>query len=293
MIRQTLICTGLMLVIYSIGIVVFQGQIKRTGQTVEQRNIVKAEDFLYEQSQQADTLIVGSSMSTRLLVDSLPGHYYNLAFEGLSSVDGLRLIARTNLIPRLLLIEINTLDREPDTMFIAKLEKPFLGSIRAFFPFTRVKYQPVGVFKSIVRDAYVPAPVTEAIDTALITKIIGERLTLMNAISSQQDRNLMRAVATVSAYTETLRGKGTRVIFFEVPMDSRVRRTAICRRIRELVRLKFPVANYECINFPSDTYQTTDGIHLPRTESLRYTSYLGQQLTNGSTHPNFTLRYVP
>ncbi len=266
---------------YSAFIFLYQSHIKRTAQTIEQRNVVKAEEFIYEEDQQADTIIAGSSMSSRLIIDSLPGNYYNLALEGMSPVDGIRLITVMNHPPRLLLIEANTLDRLPDKGFIAKIEKPFLSWVRKYTPFTRVKYQPVSVLKSLVRDTYVPAPVAEPIDTAFITKIVQERLGVLADISQQTDDALKHSVKIAETYIRGLRDKGTRIVFFEIPTDPRIRNTTYYCRIRELINATF--ANYEFVEFPPEAYHTTDGIHLPRAESLRYTKHLRKHLLSSSS----------
>ena len=284
MIRKTLISTGLLLVMYSAFILIYQTQIKRTAQTVEQRNVVTAEEFLYEDGEQADTIIAGSSMSKRLIVDSLSGKYYNLALEGMSPVDGLRLISRMKRAPRLLLVETNTLDKLPDEGFINKIEKPVLSWIRKYVPFTRVKYQPIGVLKSLVRDTYVPTPVAEPVDTVLITKLVQERLGILNDISPQADNALKNAIENAETYIRALRSKGTRIVFFEIPMDPRLQNTAYYCRIRELIKLRFPASDYEFVDFPVDSYQTTDGVHLPRQESLRYTKHLHKHLTDSLSH---------
>ncbi|MBN8823057.1 MULTISPECIES: hypothetical protein [unclassified Spirosoma] len=283
MVRKAVLTTLLLLLLYSLFIYAFQGHIHRTGLTVQQNNIVKAEEFLYENGQKADTVVVGSSMSNRLLFDSLPGHYYNLALEGLSSADGLGLIAQAKHRPRLLLIETNSMDRLPDTAFFAALTKPALRVIREYLPLTRLKYQPVGVIKALFRDLKTersPMVSTEAIDTTFVSKLIQARLVDMNRIPPE---NEMQAKIDVSAaYIKRLQESGTQVIFFEMPTDPRVRNTILSGRVRKLVGLTFPESAYHYVQFPSDFYQTTDGVHLPWGECARYTRYLNTQLSQSA-----------
>ncbi|WP_080053846.1 hypothetical protein [Spirosoma aerolatum] len=283
MVRKAVLTTLLLLLLYSLFIYAFQEHIHRTGLTVQQNNIVKAEEFLYENGQKADTIVVGSSMSNRLLFDSLPGHYYNLALEGLSSADGLGLIVQAKHRPRLLLIETNSMDRLPDTAFFAALTKPALRVIRKYLPLTRLKYQPVGVVKALFRDwraEKIPAGATEAIDTAFVSKLIQARLVDMNRIPPE---NEMQAKIDVSAASiRSLQESGTQVIFFEMPTDPRVRNTILSGRVRKLVGSTFPESAYRYIQFPSDFYQTTDGVHLPLTECARYTRYLYTQLSRAT-----------
>ncbi|MBD2699740.1 hypothetical protein IC229_03765 [Spirosoma sp. BT702] len=286
MIRKALFTTLLLLLTYSLFITVFRSSIRRTAQTVEQRNTVKAEEFLYENGTQADTVIVGSSMSNRLLFDSLPGHndrYYNLALEGMASVDGLHLIAHAGYKPKLVLVEINTLDRMPDTTFFGKFTETGWSQIREYVPFMRLKYQPIGVMKALLRDWRGGASddIVETVDTAFVTRLVQKRLSQTN--DRPDDKALQQTIDKADTYIQELQKRGTKLIFFEMPTDPRIRNTNVSRRLRELVDATFSNSAYQHIPYPTDTYQTTDGIHLPRNECIRYTRYLYEQLSQSQT----------
>lgn len=279
MIRKAILTTLLLLLAYSLFIYAFRSHIQRTAQAVEQRNTVKAEEFLYENGRYADTIVVGSSMSSRLLFDNLPSRYYNLSLEGMGAIDGLRLIAQANKAPRLLLVEINTLDHAPDTTFFAGLaKKGWTRLLREYVPFTRLKYQPVGVIKALLRDWHssTQPELPETIDTAFVTKVLQERLT---HLSDMPDEAVLQyRIGLVANHIHAFQQKGTQVIFFEMPTDSRIRNSMVNSRLRELVDSVFSVTSFAHIQFPTEIYQTTDGVHLPRVECARYTQYLYQQL---------------
>ncbi|GAB3688143.1 hypothetical protein GCM10027592_02630 [Spirosoma flavus] len=282
MIRKALFTTLLLLLAYSLFITVFRSSIRRTAQTVEQRNTVKGEEFLYEDGAQADTIIVGSSMSNRLLFDSLPrhkGHYYNLALEGMTSEDGLQLIAHAGYRPKLVLIEINTFDRKPDTTFFRKFIEPGWSQIREYLPIMRLKYQPIGVMKALLRDWRGGATdeIVETVDTAFVTRLVHKRLSQTS--DKPQDKALQETIDVADTYIQDLQKRGTKLVFFEMPTDPRIRNSNVSRRLRELVSTTFPASLYQHIPYPADTYQTTDGVHLPRNECVRYTRYLYEQLT--------------
>lgn len=288
MIQKTVLTTVGLLLAYSLFIYVFHSSIQRTAQTIEQRNIVKAEEFLYEDGQRADTIIIGSSMSNRLILDRLGKNYYNLSLEGMASVDGLRLIAKAKHRIRLLLIESNTLDRTVDTSFFEKIDDKRFARLREYIPFIRLKYQPAGVFKALVRDRY-SDPMQELdppIDTALISKIIRERLG--HQVDVVNEDQLRMTINTAKKYIQRLRQQGTEIVFFEMPTDSRVRNIKVYTRLRELVKEAFPLDEYHFIPFPSEPYQTTDGVHLPKYECIRYSHYLAEQLKQNRSTTNLT-----
>lgn len=278
MVRKALLLTGLWLLAYSAFIYVCREHIQRTAQTPEQRNIVKAEEFLYEQTRKADSIVVGSSMSNRLQFDSLPGHCYDLSMEGLASVDGLQLIAHSGNTPKVVLVEINTLDRIPDTSFFARLEQPMWGTVRKHIPFFRVKYQPVGVAKALLRDwngTKLSNELLDAVDTAFVTQLVHERQARMIHIPEAE---MLGKIYSARTFVQALRAKGTQIIFFEMPTDPRLRNFKESVYFRSLVESVFPPTEYRYIPYPPDAYQTSDGVHLPRKEGIRYTRYLKAQL---------------
>ncbi|AQG81176.1 hypothetical protein [Spirosoma montaniterrae] len=279
MIRKAILTTVLLLLLYSTFIHVCQSHIRRTGLTTQQTNTIKAEEFAYETDHQADTIIVGSSMSNRLLFDGMQSSYCNLSMEGMASIDGLGLIAHMRQHPRLLLVEMNSLDRLPDTTLALHLTEPGWALVREYVPLTRLKYQPLGVAKALFRDWYSPpaqAMGAESIDTAFASKLIAERLHDMMRIPSEGE--LREKIAKVAEHIRHFQKAGTQVVFFEMPTDPRVRNAALSCRIRHVIEETFPPAAYRYIRYPVTVYQTTDGVHLPQTEGIRYSRYLYQQL---------------
>jgi hypothetical protein len=73
------------------------------GQNQWQANVIRANKFIYSDSQ-IDNVMVGSSISSKLGVkisrDSLPAGFYNLSFDGLSSMDGLLILQKLNYSPQ-------------------------------------------------------------------------------------------------------------------------------------------------------------------------------------------------
>ena len=63
-----------------------------------QSNLIKAEKYLYDDHQPAKNAIVGSSVSERLVMESMPG-FENLAFSGLGVLDGLDLLRYKDHLP--------------------------------------------------------------------------------------------------------------------------------------------------------------------------------------------------
>ena len=282
MIIRSVVSAVLLLVLYTILIISFQGYVKHSGQTTLQRNMVKAEDYLFEANGHFDTVLVGSSMSERLIMDSLPRGCYNLAMAGFSSLDGLQLIKQSTHWPRLIYIELNTLDRGHTSDAIQEFNDSRQQFLKQYFPFMRQKYQPIGVIKSLLRDwkysqaQFVDFGISVPFDTTFQEKAIQEKLKEMEYVPA--DSSLRKDMQIAGNYIDAFRRKGVKVIFFELPIDIRLqnhRRTAVAR---QYLSNRFSASQYPIINAPADAYLTNDGIHLTRSENIRYTVYLSQKL---------------
>jgi len=282
MIWKSILTTVLLLIVYTLFIRYSGITISRTAQTTAQRNIVKAEEFLYENSTHCDTLIVGSSMSERLQEQQLTPHCYNLSFSGLSSLDGLYLIQAGGRVPNVLFVEINSIAREsPSSLDLTAVADPTSRTLKQWLPFLRQKYQPVGVLKALLRDwqhgsSDLIAPESAyRLDTALQQKMVHQLHGTMNLPLSvaATDSSFKKA----HAFLSQLQRRGTTVILFEMPINAQLENLLAPRTIRAYADRYFPAPQYQHIVLPADSFRTSDGIHLLYDESLRYTSYLHAQ----------------
>ncbi|WP_027303054.1 hypothetical protein [Rudanella lutea] len=281
MIKRVLLSTLALLLVYSWFISQYGAGISRTGQTTEQRNMVKAEEFLFEASTRYDTIIVGSSMSDRLNTDSLSAAYYNLSLAGMSAQDGLQLIEMSGHLPHVLFVETNTLTRDEPSPLMESLNDPTWIWLKRHLPFTRQKFQPAGVFKAMLRDwshgkGQPVVPETAMyVDTAFLNKAVADRI---QAAIPPPDSVLHASLGKVRNRLDQWRRQGVRVVFFEIPMDPRLQAMPIQGQVRQLVRRYFPSPDYAHLALPEGAYQTTDGVHLTYGESNRFTGYLRQQI---------------
>ncbi|WP_345250125.1 hypothetical protein [Nibrella saemangeumensis] len=281
MMRKTLLVTFLLLVVYSSWIHKFGHTISRSAQTIEQRNIVKAEEFLYESKQNFDTLILGSSLSSRLLLDSLPNGCRDLSFGGLSAREGLQLITMSDRTPKLILIEINTLSL-PKSDFLSNVaDGSYWQTAKKYLPFFRQKYQPVGVLKALVRDWHYGKTRTIIPETAFRVDSAVRQRTIYEFTSHQQtqaDSEFRCIFGEIKNQVNLLRQRGASVVFFEVPTEAELQTLPVARQIRRYICEYFPEPAYTHIKLPQEPYVTTDGIHLTYRDSGRFTAYLKQQL---------------
>lgn len=285
MLQKSLLVTIALIVFYTVLIKGLGNHFVLSAQTQAQQNLITAERYLYQKNADFDTVLVGSSMSERILYDRLPGPCYNLAMWGASSMDGLKIIAQTNRWPRVIYIEMNTLARSWPADMLKPYYKPVWAFVYQHFPFMRHQYQPVGVVKSLLLDQHpvlvstqeTDMPDSSTTDPELYEKAVHEEL--VNIESKAPSDSALRANVTAAfQYVEQFRQHGVQVILYEVPESPRIQNHVLNVTTRRYLTNAFQASNYKIIPLPVSPYHTTDGVHMTPAEAIQYTNYLRQQL---------------
>ncbi len=260
---------------------------KPVPQHMWQGNVIRAQRFIYEAGKQPENVILGSSLSARLVMEKLPDTY-NLSFDGLGILDGLDVLLLSGKRPKRVFIEVNVVLREEDVNFGASLHQPVLYRLRKWFPSLREEHQPVGF---LARAANQPVALllralrgstkqlspeagdrNERGDGSLFAKVLAIQVetfskTPSKALINEQFKRLKTGV-------RTLKEGGSTVVFFEMPIHAKLADSPLMRAVRENFDAHFPPAEYRYIaRADSAQYQTTDGAHLGHEEALRFTEY--------------------
>lgn len=278
MAKRALLITFILLLGYSGFVYLFQEKILRTGQNQYDRNIVTAEEFLYERGQKAEVVILGSSMSSRLVMDSLPGNYFCLGLSGMGVADGIALVHKSLRKPKVVLIEMNVILRDVNSNFETDLFHPFFFTLRKHIPILRKKYQPVAVLKALIREG---AGIKQNLALFKLPKSLFEQ----EVATLMRDENVVpeplkfkRKFDDLYKHVQTFQKSGIEVIFFEMPFYAEAENLALPIKIRREFLKYFPATKYKYIAVPADKYETSDGVHLAGLEQLRYTRYLKRNL---------------
>src|SRR5574344_159215 len=105
-----------------------------------QDNIIKAQVYLY--SDDIDTAMVGSSLSARILKDSIPS-VNSISFGGCSVEDGLSIILSKKQKPKYILVETNYFIRKGNPYLVKKLTTGLMPQIKKYIPCLREKNEPI------------------------------------------------------------------------------------------------------------------------------------------------------
>jgi hypothetical protein len=292
-IKKSIIVTVIAFIGYSLFISFIAPQ-RSASQHQWQDNIIKAQKFIYNDRDSIDALIIGSSLSCRLIMDSLP-QVYNLSFGGQSIYDGLDILSHKSNLPKHVFIEMNFALRGESKEFTSSLYSPFLYYPKKVFPALREDKQPLALMGSLLNNKVVSVfflklkslfnltAKKSSTDNTVKRDVFSTMLQLqVDDYSKAPDRGYVQyCFARLKQSLSALEERGVKIIFFEIPVNSTLVDLPKPVAIRSVFYREFPATKYPYIPFAFDVnYKTTDGLHLTREEALSYTIYLRSKMKN-------------
>lgn len=251
-----------------------------------QFNLSKAQNYLHNEKK-SSVIIVGSSLSNRIKSKD-NDRVTNLAFLGMSPINGLLLISRNKNTPDYILIETNNILGGRNSDFLSNLFHPINYFLKSNLPFLRANKQPLNFLsKDILPIFYekLSAKILGEIDYKQEAKyqiLIREKM-LRHSIAkykTSEIENSNKSVRELDSLINILSIKGSKIIFYEMPTHKKLyglqKRIHTQKIIGNYIRKK----HYQFIPLPIDSleYATTDGVHLGPSEAKRYSKYFEQQL---------------
>lgn len=249
-----------------------------------QINTIIADKYIYSENAY-DATILGSSLAARIVSDSLPG-FYNLAFSGMSVYDGAEVLMSKDVIPKIIFIEINALQKPKNEDFTLEFESPVYSYLKSILPALRTENQPVLLAKKGIdklKDNTKPICPTTGKKRVLKNSYLPEKmfrslLDVQVKSYSKLDTDLMKqGIANLQQLVSKIQSRGSRVVFFEMPVNPVIQQSPKATLIREAVMKNFPATQYTYIALPTETFKTRDGLHMAQKEAADYTSYFKQQ----------------
>jgi len=239
-----------------------------------QDNVMKAQQFLY--AGKADTVMVGTSLSGRIIRDSIP-FVKSVSFGGCSVEDGLKIILSKKDVPKLVLLETNLLLIDGNPELVSRITNGVIPKIRHWIPSLREQYEPICLFASLMMNStgINPQAGMAKVDMNLLNESINRHIADDRLMPEEW---IKRRGETIKALIAGLERKGTRFVFFEMPVNERLLHLKKNDQIRSFVKKEFPTSKY--LYLPSDTskYLTTDGEHLDFEGQQRFSHYFRKVL---------------
>ncbi len=289
MVKKSIIVTIILLILYSGYIYILKPA--PVIQYNSQGNVIRAEEYMYNDSLQHCDLVLGTSMTAKLIRGNLPRNVYSLAGPGLTVYDELQLIKTLHCHPKYIFIEGNSIMSPPKP----EIQK-YLFNVPNFYRkkyllCMRDSYQPAGqtfsgvfsfsaqmtmhftkhIFNPLVRVFHKGGVVP--VDMAKYYAEAKEKTKFADTVA------LQKAFDFLKADVADLAKSGTKVCFFTMPNDSAVYNSFISKKIREYFVKQFTKPTYEILPFPNIyQYHTTDQIHLDEPGCVKMTTELSGEI---------------
>jgi len=239
-----------------------------------QDNMVKAQTFFY--AERADTAMVGSSLSARILKDSVPC-VNSVSFGGCSVEDGLKIILAKKEKPKCILVETNYFLRGGNPNLVNRVTKGLIPQIKKFFPSLREKNEPICLVSGFAIHAMGVNPQAAAtfvdmdfLHRSVIARIKSDSLASKSLIS--------RRLQSILPLFRQLRQQGSLFIFFEMPVNGQLTNLPSNCQTRKVVLSLFPKSVYAYMPTDTTSYTTTDGEHLSYEDQQHYSHFFKEAL---------------
>jgi hypothetical protein len=264
-------------------------ELPTASQNQNQDNLIKAQNYLFEQKSPPKNVVVGTSLSCHILADSI-NKLYNLSFNGSSIFDGLEIVLNSKFKPSRLFIEINYFFISKSELLSSQLYSPYSYFMAEHFKIFRWNEQPIGKFvsnynqlgyevvqkhKQIMEKVKYKLGFKDKQSTFTSDQIFYYNLNeqFKNYDILPDKNKLLNNFNLLRSYIIKLQKYNVDIVLFEMPVNHLLLNKRLSKRIRAIFRNK----DFKKISFiPVDSthrYRTTDGIHLNENESKIYTLY--------------------
>jgi hypothetical protein len=251
-----------------------------------QENIIKAQDFIYESHDSIKSVIIGTSLSSHIIMDSLP-LIYNLSFSGQSIFDGLKILIEKEKLPKTIFVEMNILLKEEDENFISTLTSSILFYPKKYLPALKEDKQPIGVFGKLLlvsinkHFTHNKTPKSGSINSEKKSLLFNKMLLIKKKdyVKLPEQNLINKQFNQLFKLINIIENKGSKIVFFEMPINSELTNLVQPKVIRNSFYNIFPKSIYKYIPIQdSIQYQTNDGLHLTKDEAVKYTTYLKSKM---------------
>ena len=253
-----------------------------------QGNFVKAEKLLFGDNVNIKRVIVGSSLSNYINLKKT-NKFYNCAIGGESALEGLDIVLNSNCKPDIVFVEINLLYKPYNANF-KNLAMPYLlNTPREFVAAFRESKQPIGIFGRLLSHLNVfEIGISGVNDCLLPIFTINNSSSGLSVIdfldvqsknySIRPDMNFLNhQILLLSNRVKTLKKRGAKIVFFEMPINYKIANSPKASSIREFILNHFK--GYPFLQTPKGVnYTTKDGLHLTTVEAIQYSEYFENEI---------------
>lgn len=255
-----------------------------------QDNQIKAQDYLFSNTDSIKAVAVGSSLIERIPLHIMP-NFYNLGLLGLGPFDGLFTIKYKGVYPKYIFIEINHIERELNKELTSSIDNALMTPLRKHFIPLRDGKQPMGFIsipygqKAVAYGIYLSQTALNytankiGIESNPQASIYDQATSQVIAFHQKVPTNLEKQTTILQRHMAQMSYNGVQFIFFEIPGETQVTQLEGPTAIRNHMYKVFPRDKYIYIDMPDcNGYKTTDGQHLDKESSLKFAEYFKDQI---------------
>ena len=253
-----------------------------------QENQITAQNYLYGNLDSVENLIIGTSLSRALIMDSLPG-FFNLSLNGELPFQGLEVMEKKGVYPKRVFIETNRIFSWFNRgLFNEILSNPVLHTLRTPFSIMRDGRQPILTAATSIESIFVDRNIfyTALYDRAILyggridmNNEADVRFTFHEYMEVPNDKQIETTVSLLNHYFEILKRHNTEIIIYEMPISKILLNTPKMRGTRKCMHKHFPPTEYTYLPQPEYLdYKTYDGTHMVRDEAIKYTHLFKTQV---------------
>jgi hypothetical protein len=283
MIKKSILMFIILLALYEAGLKISHIDWD-TSQNDKSANLISAQNFIYNTSAKEvkkDTLIVGSSVTRKLVTPVLGENYRNLGFNAWGSFDGLDLVNRTNFKPACILVEMNFVGAQDAKAGIQSSLEPLSYYPNRMFQSFQLRNQPVGLMvgsiKNLMKDKIEAAKKAKRENKELYNFTLD--MTKKDLMKPLDDSVLQARFLGLKNLIEKFKAENIGIVFFEVPVDPVLENTSTLLNNRKYFHQFFPDSAYHYISLPPENkYVYSDGVHLNAESAVAFTQYLKNEV---------------
>ncbi len=240
-----------------------------------QENKIKAEQFFYDQKKY-DVVIVGTSMSEGISIAPGIENSTTLNFVGGAAITGLALIKDAKILPKVILIEMNWLERPVYKELLEQVTPKSIFKLKTMAPSFLEANQPANVLCNLfkIKPSYIDKDKEQSYFPYLLSQ---------NFKSQNFPVDLAQLKMNIEAskkYVDYFLKKGVKIYLMEIPVDQKIYNAARCVEVRKEVTSIYSDVPIIPSFSGSATLKTSDGYHLTETSRKQYSSFLVAYLKN-------------
>lgn len=273
---KTVVLSLVMFTLYSVVLHILSPNVK-VFQNQWIKNYSIAEEFIYQESL-FKTVIVGSSLAARLIKSDLGKETYNLSLSGGSALTGLHIIKESTILPEMIFIEVNILERKLNEDMLDSLFVPVVWKMKRNVKSLQYTYQPINVLLTFIKNRFDRDDAVmkyDYINKKILESGIKRHSQNTWGIDGLGERDLVGQRDLVNYFSS----KGVKIIFFQMPVHKDVLGSVMYQKRKIVLLEMFPEFEFNWAE-NNHKYETMDGIHLSLKSSIEYSLVL-RSIING------------